>query len=241
MAYYFMIRDKVGYKSINLNNHPCFEKKSKFKDFRFSLEEIDNFTSIYANELALRESLWYNGLLDDEELFREISIRFKVKEELKKVKYGPIYQESFKYLNPVFLNYKLKSLCADKNFQDKFLSYYRGCSINKDIIYAIRACFYGDPELDIYKLIDEFMNREIYNRKYNLDTRSYDYLSIRYKSLHDLAMFVYNYETKPEMSKYEIDEELKDFICYFKNETESSKPLVIKKSKVLEGQTSFFD
>ena len=40
------------------------------------------------------------------------------------------------------------------------------------------------------------------------------------------------------MSKSEIDEELEKFISYYKNE--NNKPIVRKKSKVLEGQTSFF-
>ncbi len=241
MAYYFTIRNKNEYKSINLTNHPSFERTSKFQGDRFSLDEIDKFTSNYANELALRESLYFYGLLDEEEAFKEISIRMKSKGELSKVKYSPVYEDSAKYLDTEYLSYKLKSFSKDFNFLNKFLTYYRNSSVNNDIVCAIRSYTLGNSELDIYILIDEFINRELYNRRYNIEKHCYDYISIKYKSLHDLAMFIYNYENSSEMSKSEINDELNNFINYLKQDTIINKPKVKTRKKILEGQTSFFD
>ena len=241
MAYYFMISNKEGYKSIDLNIHPCFNRISKFNGDKYSLEEIDNFTSSFANELALRESLWYNWLLNENEVFKQIFILYKDKGYFKRVKYNLVFQDASKYLNPVFLNYMLKSLFQDNCFVNRFLSYYGNSIVNSDIVCAIREYTFGNPELDIYNLIDEFLNREIYNRKYNYKTMSYEYLSIKYKPLHDLAMFVYNYVEKPQMSKSEINVELKKFIDYFKNVWENKPQVVKSKKKGLEGQLSFFD
>ncbi len=241
MAYYFTIRKGKEHIPLDLTNHPYFERLSEFRGNKYSLEEIDRFTSSYANELALRESLYYNGLLDKDNAFREISIRYKNKSKLNKVRYNPVFQESLKYLDPVFLNYKLKLLCTDITFINKFLSYYRNSSVNNEIISAIRAYSYGNPEFNIYSLIDEFINREIYNRKYNYDKNCYEYISVKYKSLHDLAMFVYNYEKEPDMSKNEIKEELTKFINYYNKDSKINHFKVKTRKKVLEGQTSFFD
>ena len=241
MAYYFTVKKKDEFKCIDLSLHPYFERLSKYQGNKYSLEEIDKFTSSYANELTLRESLYYNGLLDEEEVYKEISVRFKNNGQLSKVRYNPVYQESMKYLDPLFLNYKLKILSSDHTFLNKFLSYYRNSSVNNEIIAAIREYTYGNPELNIYKLLDEFINREIYNRRYNFDTKLYEYISIKYKSLHDLAMFVYNYDKEPEISKNEIKEELNKFISYYKKENNTQKLKVKTRKKILDGQTSFLD
>lgn len=255
MAYYITIKDKDDYKTIDISNHVFFERLSNFKGDRYSLEELDKFTSNYANELAFRESLLFDGLLDEEEVFKDLSIRMKTKDKktkeviYDKVMYDPVYNDSKKYLDINYLTYKIKSLSYDYNFLNKLLNHYRNSYVNNRTNAYIREFMFGNPELNIYNLLDEFIYREIYNYKLDNETGEYIITSVKYKSLHDLAMFVYNYEHKITLTKEEINKELKEFIAYLKREgmmpkkEVNTEPKKVKKrvKGLVEGQTSFFD
>lgn len=255
MAYYITIKNKDDYKTIDISDHVFFERLSNFKGDRYSLEELDRFTSNYANELAFRESLLFDGLLDEEEVFKDLSIRIKTKDKktkeviYDKVMYDPVYNDSKKYLDINYLTYKIKSLASDYNFLNKLLNHYRNSYVNNRTNAYIRAFMFGNQELNIYNLLDEFIAREIYSFKLDNETGEYVITSVKYKSLHDLAMFVYNYEHKSTLTKEEINKELKEFIAYLKREgimpkkeTNNKDKKVKKRVKgLVEGQTSFFD
>jgi len=249
MAYYFTIKDKNGYKCINLSNHPFFERLSKYKGNKYSLEEIDIFTSNYANMLSLKEALLFDGILDEKEVTKELSVRIKSKNGLIKVMYEPVFKESSKYLGIDYLTYQMKILACDYDFLIKLLNHYRNSSVNNETLAGIREYTFGNPEVNINELIDQFISREIYNFKYDQEQKKYIVTSIKYKSLHDLAMFVYNYLNKPVLSKEEINEELKSFISYLKGEDIKKEEITIPKTKKVkkrikgnnEGQTSFLD
>ena len=245
MAYYLTVRNNNNFKKINIENHPFFKRISKYKNDKYSLEEIDLFTSTFENELAFRESLYYNGIVDKDDIFKDISIRRKEKDQLIKVMYDPVYSDGKKYLDPIYLVYKIQILGTDYNFLNKLLTRYRNSHVNNEIIAYIRAFLLGNPELDLYDLLSKFTSREIYNIRYDVDSGMYEYTSVKYKSLHDLAMFAYNYEKSEILTKEDINEELKAFISYFecpKGEI-NSKNRVKKRTldKQIEGQISFFD
>ena len=255
MAYYITIKDKDDYKTIDITNHVLFERLSNFNGDRYSLDELDRFTSNYANMLALKEALLFDGLVDEEEVFKDLSIRMKKNDKkaneiiYDKVMYEPVFKDSKKYLDIYYLTYKIKSLANDFNFLNKLLNHYRNSYINNRTNAYIREFMFGNPELNIYNLLDEFISREIYNYKLDNETGKYVVTSVKYKSLHDLAMFVYNYEHKSTLTKEEINNELKDFIAYLKREGMMPKKEVnIETKKVkkrvrglVEGQTSFFN
>ena len=245
MAYYLTVKNKEGYKSLDISNHYLFERMSKYKNDRYSLEEIDKFTSNYANELAFKEALFFEGLLDEKEVYKDISVRLKSNDELVKVMYDPVFTESSRYLDINYLTYKIKSLTCDYEFLNKLLNHYRNSHVNNETIALIREFTFGNQEVNIYNLIDLFIFREIYNYKFDYDIKDYVIISIKYKSLHDLAMFVYNYENKRTLTKEEINDELRKFISYLKSETkkiEEKVPAKKVKKRIKgmdEGQTSF--
>ena len=247
MAYYITVKDKEGYKSIDISNHYLFDRKSKYKGDRYSLEEIDKFTSNYANELALKEALLFEGIVDENEVYKDISIRMKMDSELVKVMYDPVFIESSKYLDINYLTYKIKTLACDYDFLNKLINHYRNSHINNETVACIREFTFGNPEINIYNLLDQFIFREIYNHRFDYEKKDYVIDSIKYKSLHDLAMFVYNYENKNTLTKDEINEELRKFIYYLKGEDKETKEKtptkkVQKRIKGKnEGQISFLD
>ena len=55
--------------------------------------------------------------------------------------------------------------------------------------------------IDIYKTLNEFVLREVYDKP---DENGE--LKIKYKSLHDLAMFIFNYVSKKERSRLGISD-----------------------------------
>lgn len=246
MAYYITVKNGDSYKTIDISNHYLFQRLSKLKNERYSLEELDVFTSDFANILALKEALLFDELIDEKEAFKDLSIRMKKKDEYEKVMYDPVFKDSMKYLDIDYLTYKIKSLSGDENFLNRLINHYRNSYINNVNVAYIRAYILGHPEVDIYKILDNFISREIYNYKYDDNDGTYIITSIKYKALHDLAMFVYNYENKSTLTKEECDDELRSFISYLKNEDRVVVPASSAKPKkrikrIDEGQTSLFD
>lgn len=241
MAYYLMVKKNNDYRSIDISDHCFFERISKYSGDKYSLEELDNFTSNYANELSLREALFVDGLLDENDVFRDISIRYKKGDNYIKVKYNPVFTDSKWYLDVNFLIYKIKSLLGNAVFLNKLLYYYRKSFINNSTVASIREFINGNPELNIEYLINEFVYREVYNLEYDVSNGTYHILSVKYKSLHDLAMFVYNFENKDDLSWNEICDELNLFIIFIKG---TDKKILIKEKEskgLIDGQTSMFD
>ncbi len=73
MAYYLTIqKGKNEYKEINISSLNEFKRLSKYKD-SYSLEEIDMFTSMFVDEVNLKEILYDNGLICLEDISKEIS------------------------------------------------------------------------------------------------------------------------------------------------------------------------
>lgn len=249
MAYYIMVKKNKEYIPLDISDNSNFERLSKYNGNKYSLEEVDLFTSKFDDEISLREQLYYEGNLDKEDILREITIRIKKDNNYKKVMYNPIYRDAYKYLDPYFLLNKMWSLSDDYDFLLALMVHYQNSYVNNETIASIRAYTLGNSELKINNLLKEFLIREIYNREYNKETSSYEEKNIKYKSLHDLASFIYHYEHKeePKMNREEMTSTLLSFVeecdnLFKPHEEKKYKPITRKRiRKPLEGQTSFFD
>ena len=124
------------------------------------------------------------------------------------------------------------------------MTHYRNSHSNQEEVAAIRALLLGyyGSDLNIHTVISNFFNKEIYDTDYNTGV-----VKTKYKSLHDLGMFVYNYLSKKDKSSDELEIKkktktnellsLKESLCLPKIQV---KKKVRKKNYELEGQTSFF-
>lgn len=249
MAYYITVKKNKEYVPLNISDNSNFERLSKYNGNKYSLEEIDNFTSKFGDEIYLRKQLYYEGNLSMEDITRELTIRIKNGDSYKKVMYDPIFREAKSYLDPLFLLNKMWSLSDDYDFLLALMAHYQNSYVNNETIASIRAYTLGNPELNINELLKDFLIREIYNRVYNRETNCYEEKDIKYKSLHDLAAFIYHYQHKndPKMSKKEMEQELLSFVqeldTMLKQKEEIKDKPIIKKRvrRPLEGQTSMFD
>ncbi len=245
MAYYLTIKEKNNYKMLDITSLEEFTRYSKFKNSSYSLDEIDIFTSKFDNEVALKTRLYEKGIISKNELMKKIEIRMKLNQKLKIVHYGLVYKEASKYLDIKYLEAKLLSLQNDKNFLNKLLNHYRS-SHKQERLREINALLngYHDSGINIYNSLSEFYKDEIFLENYKTKV-----VTLKYKSLHNLAMFVYNYiNSKNELSdiikleRKKTLEELKKELVKIK-EPEQQIYVKTKKRKLkkeIDGQLSFF-
>jgi len=243
MAYYLTVSRNREYKKINILSISKFERTSKFKNESCSLEEIDNFTSLYDDEIILKKVLYENGLIDLDDIVRELSIRFPSNGTLKKVNYGVFYKNTKKYLDIDYLRNVLLSLSSDNEFLKKLVTRYRNSYCNNLTVNHIRNYLIYSDEIDINYYLGEFFLNEIFDKDYKTGEAK-----LKYKSLHDLAMFVSNYIDKMKNDKLNNDEtyDTKRRLLQLQKECISPKETKYVKRKVLtkkqvEGQISLFD
>lgn len=230
MAYYIVIKDKDNYRKLDISNMKEFTRISKFKN-GYSLEELDLFTSKFNNEVELKRCLYENNIINYDDILSDISIRIKNKDKLDKVRYDFVYSDSFKYLDIMYLKSTINILSNDLVYLNKLLSYYRNSSCNNENISKIRWILLGNDgyELNLHNVINDFITREVF--KINRDTGE---VSVKYKSLHDLAMFTYNYSNKKKDNKVELLKLQKEILTG--NTKTKSKKLINQ----IEGQMTFF-
>ena len=196
MAYYIVIKNNKDYRKIDISSLKEFTRVSRFKNDCYSLEELDLFTSKFNDIIDLKEVLYENNLINNDEILSDISIRIKSNNKLVK-----------DYLN-------------------KLISYYRNSSCNNENIAKIRWILLGNSdEIDLYNVINDFIIKEIFKTDYNTGE-----VALKYKSLHDLAMFTYNYINKKEDKKEELLILQSELINKVKKK---------KRNKQIEGQMSF--
>lgn len=230
MAYYIVIKDKDNYRKLDISNMKEFTRISKFKN-GYSLEELDLFTSNFNNEVELKRCLYENNIINYDDILSDISIRIKNKDKLDKVRYDFVYSDSFKYLDIMYLKSTINILSNDLVYLNKLLSYYRNSSCNNENISKIRWILLGNDgyELNLHNVINDFITREVF--KINRDTGE---VSVKYKSLHDIAMFTYNYSNKKKDNKVNLLKLQKEILTG--NTKTKSKKLINQ----IEGQMTFF-
>lgn len=245
MAYYLTIKEKNNYKALDITSLEEFIRFSKFKNASYSLDEIDKLTSKFNNESEFKKRLFEKGIINREEITKKIEIRIKLSGKLKIVHYGLIYREEAKYLDIQYLKSKILSFQNDRGFLNKLLNYYRG-SHEQESLRQIAALLsgYAGSDLNMYASLNQFINDEIFNKNYQTGE-----VTLKYKSLHDLAMFVCNYERNSgTQTLTEKDDRIKELEA-LKQELikakEVQEPIQVKKRtrklrKEIDGQTSFF-
>ena len=232
MAYYIVIKNNKDYRKIDISNLKEFTRISRFKNDCYSLEELDLFTSKFIDELDLKMLLFENKLIDYNEILSDISIRIKTNNKLVKVKYDMVYSDSFKYLDTIYLKSVINTLSNSKDYLNKLIAYYRNSNCNNENIAKIRWILLGNnDELDLYNTINDFIIKEIFKTDYKTGE-----VSIKYKSLHDLAMFTYNYINKKEV----VSENKKENLLELQRKLLQNNNVKRKKKvKQIEGQMSF--
>jgi len=231
---------KFGLLDISLLGY--FMRLSKFKDgYSYSLNEIDNFTSYFENDVVFRKYLYDNNIITFDEITKDISIRMKSKKKLVKVEYGLVFSDVKKYFDEVYLKASILSKQNDYDFLNKLLARYRNSYCNNENIALIRNIMIGNSNMSIYRVLSGFAFNEIYSRYYNKQSNEYEYY-LKYKSLHDLAMFVYNYDNKKDelLLQKKIDD-LKESLAYKKEEYVINTKKRVKRKKEIEGQLSIYD
>ena len=234
MAYYIVIKNNKDYRKIDISNLKEFTRISRFKNDCYSLEELDLFTSKFIDELDLKMLLFENKLIDYNEILSDISIRIKTNNKLVKVKYDMVYSDSFKYLDTFYLKSVINTLSNSKDYLNKLIAYYRNSNCNNENIAKIRWILLGNnDELDLYNTINDFIIKEIFKTDYKTGE-----VSIKYKSLHDLAMFTYNYINKKEV----VSENKKENLLELQRKLLQNNNVKRKKKvKQIEGQMSFLE
>ena len=226
MAYYIVIKNNKDYRKIDISSLKEFTRVSRFKNDCYSLEELDLFTSKFNDIIDLKKVLYENNLINNDEILSDISIRIKSNNKLVKVKYDMVYSNSVKFLDTMYLKSVICTLSNDKDYLNKLISYYRNSSCNNENIAKIRWILLGNSdEIDLYNVINDFIIKEIFKTDYNTGE-----VALKYKSLHDLAMFTYNYINKKEDKKEELLILQSELINKVKKK---------KRNKQIEGQMSF--
>lgn len=243
MAYYLTIKKNKEYSKLDISSLPEFKKMSKFREkTSYSLEEIDSFTSKFDNEFILKKTMLEHGIIEENDVTRDIEIRYKDKDKLSKVRYDLVYKDTTKYFNIDFLRYYVQSKSKDRDFLNRLTSFYRNSYCNNENICRIRYILEtrNEHEFTMQETLTSFVFNEIYSIDYKTGN-----CTLKYKSLHDLAMFCYTYEINSIRSELNIsNKEKEENRAKMLNSLKTPKPKVRtlkKKNYELEGQMSFED
>ena len=189
-------------------------------------------------------------LSDDDSFIRELLSRYLPKDDGIYNTREYLNLDTLKIIEGVLNNninlYRLKS----------FLLPYINIISDKSLVNSL---YYCDKKDMIKALIEVFYYNEVYRRQFIRGTFSYsynDYMDyyafdrdkLQYKRFHDLAKFVYEFDTRRKQieEEKEYQEEFLEPGELTFDEEYIAKPVEIKKTKKrvrkpLEGQTSFFD
>ena len=261
MAYYFMVEEKKGkYKEINLNNVYGFDGSKKYHKLgAYGLDEIDNFTMMFDDEVELRKALLSSGRLTKENACKPLSIRWKTPKNFDKVLYDFLYQKDIDY---VFDPLKVLKLVTDRyrfndlEFVRKLAAHFRNyyvCSTT-----ASEICLYvgetikfnvGNKYLDMRDengdiLVSRLVKLLIFKHSTNGSGRVCYSREIDYRNLHEIIAFINNYdqqigtvESRKKITLEDLIEESK--ISYSSKKTTGK--VRVRKREELEGQLSFLD
>ena len=147
-----------------------------------------------------------------------------------------------KYFNVDFLRYFVLSKSSDRDFLNKLTSFYRNSYCNNENICRIRYILEtkNEHEFTMQETLTSFVFNEVYATDYKTGN-----CSLKYKSLHDLAMFCFTYEINSIRKEINISsKEKEENRIKMLNSLKTPKPKIRtlkKKNYELEGQMSFDD
>lgn len=181
------------------------------------LQNIDNYTSKYADECALKLALFEKGIIDlktvkDSKYKLSVVYTYNKKND----KLPIVYSTQQKYLKTEYLYFKFLSLKQNKPFLEELVKHYDSGSskfnnqfINVNAIYSylndVRrngGNLFESSALDI--AFDDIFVKA--TEKLNKTTGE---LTINYRGLRDLGMFIYRFEEKQRLIelKEQIEQE----------------------------------
>jgi len=213
MAYNLMVEIKKGfYIPLDISKSKLFERTSRYKETRYSLEEIDRFTSNFENLNALRKYLYQAEIIEPTSYDKSLSIRMPQKgDKPKKVMYDFLYQKDRKYLdNPSLLVRDIGRMqqYGDLNFCLEFALHFLEFYDCRDIAPELRYFFTnsirnGLADSRIYERdengdvpIIRMTKQLIYKFHHNYGDIVYDYDVIKYRNLHEIIAFCEHYHNK---------------------------------------------
>ena len=236
MAYFLTIRKQNKDIPIDISKLDEFIKLSKYKNGGYSLEEIDLLTMSFSNEYFFRETLYNRGLLALEDITKDITIRSKRNDKLEKVRYGLAYYDAKDYFDFNSLKYILHSKLRDEVFIERFLLYYRNSYINGINISKMRYAVNTNNIELLYSVFEEFYYKEVFR----IDSTGE--VKLNYRSLHDLAIFTYNYDkirNRREVGITDSEDKIeRELTLKMLSSILSNKKKI--KTKEIDGQISIF-
>ena len=282
MAYYFMIEnrkknEKSNFEAIDISKSPAFLRFSNFNGNKYSLEDIDAFTIHFENEKELITHLFKGGIISMQDTRKPMSIRQKKHNEYRKVPYGFLYQKDIEYfMEPKKLISKImdKLYTGDYEFLQALGDRYENSKI----------CGVTASEVKLYATdakVNQYSEKYLYAEDENRDTLVarlvkliiYDHYAgnkivykkdkdgkyiVKSKGLHDLILFVNNYESKEKTNEKvssKSEETTPSELTYYESlfeidskteetdehEESKCKKRVLTKDNQIEGQYNLFD
>ena len=230
MAYYLTVKRQNKDILIDISMLDEFIKMSKYKNGGYSLEEIDNLTMSFDNEYFFKDALYNKGLIELDDIKKELTIKIKKKDGLEKIRKGLAYG----------IKFILLSKQKDKYFIEKLLSYYRNSYINGINVSKMRYALNINDLRLLNSVLGEFYMKEISK----LDSNTGE-LKLNYKNFHDLAMFIYEYEQKQRKESVGITTEedkleRKLALEYLYNSFLAKESKSKVKTKEIDGQINLF-
>lgn len=243
MAYYFMVETQKGkHIPIEISKSKYFQNKTrKFKkDFAYSLQEIDNFTTMFDDEMELREKLCIEGTLPYHLFEKPLSIRCLNKNEYNKVPYDFLYQDDIEYIyEPTRLIEKIMrsfyegDLLLIKKIASRFGEEYRckttASEVKQHIETSIRenklSRHFDELDENNDKLLPRLLKLIILENFDNSYGKVVYKNKVNYRNLHILIALVNYHEKQKNKPKDIIEEKTTTSI-----EKEESKPPVKKKT-----------
>jgi len=248
MAYYLTVETTKGnFIPLNIVNSKYFTRLSNLKKSGATLKEIDTFTTMFNNELELRQKLIDEDILNVLDANKKLSIRQLKNGKYQKVMYDFMYQKDIEYIiEPKNIIRKINNKLYNKDFRfiekyaNNFINYYECLSTAPEVrqfakesirLGIISSHFYELDENNDDALVR--MTKLLIYKHYQLENGKTIYKNeIEYRNLHSIIAFVNHYD---KGYKEEINED----------KTPSSnkilRKILNKKNKQIEGQYSLFE
>ena len=213
MAYNVMSEIKKGvYVPLDISKSNLFERTSRYKETRYSLEEIDRFTINFETINGLIKHMIEFEILDENTFNKPLSIRLPQKgDKPRKVMYDFLYHRDKKYIDdPGLLIKDIGRMQSHSEFNfcwgyaNHFirtydsrdiapeLSYFFDKSLRENIADNRLYARDGNGDIPIIRMTKQL----IYSYLRNYGENIYDYSSIKYRNLHDIIAFCENYHNK---------------------------------------------
>lgn len=257
MAYYFMVESKRGkFIPLEIKKSIYFQiEKTKYsKTSAYSLDEIDNFTMMFDNELELRSILISEEILPIDLKNKPLSTRFLTKGSYEKVRYDFLYQKDLEYIaDPskvvefITKKYYENDFVFIQKFATNFSKYYECSSTAPEVLQAATSSIRDSRRSILFETIDKngdllvarLVKLLILKHKENFDGTITYQNEVNYRNLHSVIAYINNYFHNQEpVMKENLN---KDFQNIRKEQPEIIVKTKTRKKKhiPLEGQLSF--